>query len=310
VDGVADAQPVYLAVQAKRHEAYPQAGVRGQYLVVEGCALLDDDLLIFPFGTVPAPTTAGQTPILFGGNPGRRLLPGMTVLGGGGWYPLSHFTDPDAGWPLQAPVPERCRRLTDQAVVIAPGAEILPASRFADRLYAAVQARRLEPGPLAPVGGTLRVENQCLLLGDALLVLPAESSIGFAADGSLEVRITSSQYLETIAARPGDRIMGSGGGLMAESEAIPAMPRPLVEPIPERCRPLGRRGVMLNPGPTVTRGTAPTYADPGAGGTFVVPPASPPPPVSDPADCPPGSKLFHGLCRDAQGRTVRAKNAR
>jgi hypothetical protein len=301
------AEPIYLAIMSQKLEAYPEAGIRGTFRIVNGCALLDDALLIFPHLTTLAPATAGPTAILFGGASDRQLRPGMTVLGGGGHYPLSQFKAGRDSWQLQEQVPQRCLAVTDSAVVVGPGAEMLPSRRFAEPLYAAVHRDFNGPGLLAPQGGVLRVEDQCLLLDDKLLVLPAESSVGFSDGGELEVRIASDRYLEAVLASPGDRISGGGGGVEAEGGAIPAMPMPLLKPIPQRCRPVGRRGVMLNRGPTVTRGSGGNYVDPSAGGTFVVPPPAPPRPITDPAECPPGSQLRHGMCRDRKGEALRPK---
>lgn len=301
---VTEAAP-YLATLADDHEAWPQALIRGTFRMVDGCAMLDENLLVLPRGARLEKGARGETVIRLAGASPRVIPTGYTLSGGGGGYPASSMRGEANGWRLAEPMPERCARLATQAVLVAPDL-IVPPSRYRDCLYTAIQREDLQPRPIAPVSGTLRIVDQCLLLDDALLVLPARSYVEFDRGGTPVIHVATS-YMETVATSPGDRIEGSGGGLMAEAEPIHAAPRPLIQPVPERCRPPGRRGVMLNPNPRVIRAGDPGYRDPGAAGTYAVPPPAPPPPVSDPTECPPGSRLFHGLCRDAEGKTVPAR---
>jgi hypothetical protein len=68
--------------------------------------------------------------------------------------------------------------------------------------------------------------------------------------------------------------------------------------------------VTLNPSPRVESGQGTAYRDPSVAGRFAVPPPAPPPPVSRPASCPPGTKLSFGLCRKPDGTVVRVVERR
>lgn len=294
--------PFYLAVLARPQEAYPQAFVSGTFQVRNGCAMLDGDLLVLVAGTSLVGTGSDPMVRLAGGTP-QRLAPGYRIVGGGGYYPIDRLGRADSGLELVEPAPARCAASATQAVLATPE-RIAPPSRYANKLYVAVQRENRNPPTLAPVGGTLGVVDQCLMLGDQLVALPAGSSVEFNGDGSLTVRIANSRYMETMIVRPGDRISGSGARLMAEAGKLPAMPRPLLQPIPPRCRKAGRGGVLLNPGPTVTRAGASPYVDPGATMMTVIPPPAPPRPVEDARDCPAGSRPSHFLCRKPDGTAV------
>lgn len=294
--------PFYLAVLARPREVYPQAGVSGTFQVRNGCAMLGDDLLVLAAGTSLTGAGSGLMVRVAGGEP-QRLAPGYRIVGGGGYYPVDRLGRADTDLELVEPVPARCTAVANQAVLTLPE-RIAPPSRYADKLYVAVQRENLDPPTLAPLSGTLGVVDQCLVLGDQLVALPAGSSVEFDGDGSLTVRIAGSSYMETVIAKPGDRISGSGAGLTAERSELPAMPRPLLQPIPPRCRKVGRGGVLLNPGPTVTRAGATPYADPGATMMTVVPPPAPPRPVEDARDCPAGSRPSRGHCRKPDGTLV------
>ncbi|HEX8525840.1 hypothetical protein [Allosphingosinicella sp.] len=296
--------PPYVATLAQRLGAYPQALRGGTFRIVDGCAMIDDDLLVLPHGARGAVRDDGTPVVVLPGDPPRVLAPGLRIRGGGGGYPLEAFSASGTGWLLAKPIPERCARAARNAQLMAPVVSIYPPSSFAERLYAAVARDEPTPLPLEPVGGILRVVEQCLLLGDRLLVLPAYSWVQFTEDGRLNVRIARRGYGESIPAMPGDRILGSGAGLMAEREPLPPMPRPLVQPVPDRCRPLGRGAVILNPDPQVIPQGRSDYADPGAGATLAVPPPAPPPPVSDPRSCPPGTRHSFALCRRPDGSVV------
>lgn len=294
--------PFYLAVLARPSDVYPQAMVSGTFQVRNGCAMLDDDLLVLVAGTSLVGT--GSEPMVrIAGYAPQRLAPGYRIVGGGGYYPIDRLGRTDTGLELVEPAPARCAAVASQAVLAVPE-RIAPPSRYADKLYAAVQRENLSPPTLAPVGGTLGVVDQCLVLGKQLVVLPAGSSVEFDGDGSLTARIAGSRYMETVIARPGDRISGSGAGLSAEAGELPAMPRPLLQSIPPRCRKVGRGGVLLNPGPTVTRADTTPYADPGATMMTIVPPPAPPRPIDDARDCPAGSRPSHGYCRKPDGTLV------
>lgn len=294
--------PPYVAALARPLGAYPQALLQGTFRIVDGCAMIDEDLLVLPAGSRGIVRPDGTQAALVPGKPPRELVHGRRIRGGGGAFPLDAFSD--RSWPLAAPVPERCARIARGAQLISPLVAVYPPRTYAERLYAAVAREDLSPPPHAPLGGVLRVVDQCLLLGDDLLVLPANSWVQYFGDGRLGVRIARRGYGESVLGAPGDRIRGSGAGLMAEDESIPEMPRPLLEPIPARCRPPGRRGVVLNADPEVIRGGGSPHVDPGAGATLVVPPPPPPPPVGDPKSCPPGTRLSAGLCRRPDGSVV------
>ena len=294
--------PYYLAVLARSREAYPEAFVSGTFEVRNGCAMLDNDLLVLPAGT--SLVGAGSEPIVrVGGGEPQRLAPGYRIVGGGGYYPLDRLGRADTDLELARPVPARCTAVASGAVLAIPE-RIAPPSRYADRLYAAVQRENLSPPTLAPVGGVLGVVDQCLMLGDQLVALPARSSVTFDGGGSLTVRIAGAHYMEIVTAKPGDRVAGSGAGLTAERGELPAMPRPLLQPIPPRCRKVGRGGVLLNPGPTVTPVGNTSYVDPGATRITVVPQSPPPRPIEDARDCPPGSRPSRGFCRKPDGTLV------
>lgn len=113
------AEPFYLATLARPREAYPEAGVSGTYRVRNGCAMLDDHLLVLPSGQLPA----GSGPVLMirppDGRP-KRLAPGNRVQGGGGYYPLDSLGRADTDLELVAPVPARCAAVASGAVLAAP----------------------------------------------------------------------------------------------------------------------------------------------------------------------------------------------
>ena len=252
VDPPSPPKPFYLAVLARPREVYPTAGMDGVFGIRNGCAMMGDSLLVLPAGSALVENSSGTALRLASGEL-KLLAPGYRITGGGGAYPIGSLGRADNDLELVEPLPARCASLAREAALVAPVENIMPPSRYADRLYAAVQRQNLTPPTLAPVSGTLGVIDQCLTLGGRLVALPAGSSVEFAGDGTLNVRIASSRYLETVTARPGDTISGTGAGLGAETGELPAMPRPLLDPIPPRCRKIGRGGVLLNPGPTVTR---------------------------------------------------------
>jgi hypothetical protein len=279
----------YLAVLRDPQEVWPAAIVGGTFRIVQGCAMVGDHLLVMPKGS-----TLG------------RLKPGDEIEGGGGEFPLASFSGRQAPWALVEPIPERCSRLAEKGLLTA-GLRVRPPSRFSKPLYAAVGTDENGPYPLAPVGGELRVVDQCLMLDERLLVLPAGSFVQFDDDGRLLVNIAGAG---AVRAMPGDRIVGGGGAVSAEDEPLAAMPRPLIEPIPTRCRPEGRQAVTLNPSPRVERGQGTGYRDPGSANRLAVPPPAPPPPVSNPSSCPSGTTLSFGLCRKPDGTVVRVVERR
>jgi len=94
---------------------WPAAIVGGTFRIVEGCAMVDDRLLVMP----PGSSLAG-------------LFPGDEVEGGGGEFPLASFTGRNAPWALAEPVPQRCARLASRGL-----------------LAAGLRARPLRPAPPA-----------------------------------------------------------------------------------------------------------------------------------------------------------------
>lgn len=286
---------------AKPLQVYPAAKVDAIYRVRDGCAMLNDDLLVLDAGVA---TRAGfGWGVRFGDNVAKRLVPGYRIVGGGGYYPVARLTA-NMNLATAEPVPARCAAIAHGAALVVPLERVAPPSTYADKLYAAVQRENLTPPTLAPLSGQLGVVDQCLALDGRLVALPAGSSVEFSADGSLVVRIASSRYLETVIARPGDLISGTGASLAAQRATLSPMPRPLLEPIPARCRKAGRGGVLLNPGPKVTPAGKTPYSDPGSAEMMVIPPPSPPRPIANAADCPAGSRLSFGLCRKPDGTAV------
>jgi hypothetical protein len=294
----------YVASLARNLDAYPQALLDGTFRIVVGCAMIDEDLLVLQSGARGAVRADGTPVVLIPGTPPRELVPGSRIRGGGGHYRIESFRDAgQGGWRLAEPIPRRCVEAARGVQLMAPLSAIFPAPTHSERLFAAVARPDESPAPLAPVGGTLRVADQCLMLGDDLLILPPYSWAEFDMDGRLVVRIAKRGHGDSVLARPGDRIAGSGAFTSPQGSALAPMPRPLIAPVPERCRPPGRGAVALNPEPTVHPGAS-DYRDPGAGATLVVPPPAPPPPVSNPASCPAGTRLSFGLCRRPDGSVV------
>ncbi|HLL31364.1 MAG TPA: hypothetical protein VK403_10245 [Allosphingosinicella sp.] len=132
--------------------------------------------------------------------------------------------------------------------------------------------------PMAIVGGTFRIVDGCAMVGEHLLVMPRGSTLA-----GLE---------------PGTEVEGGGGEFPLASFTGRNAPWALAEPIPERCARLATRAlVTVGLRDQSRRRPAP-------------PQATPPPPVSDPASCPPGTKLSFGLCRKPDGTVVRVVERR
>ncbi len=290
--------PPYVGALAKPLGMWPQALIQGRLRWDDGCAMLGDDLLILGAGTRAVLDRRGQPVVLMDGDPKRRVSEGDGLTGGGGFYDLATADDRFGG--LREPIPQRCRARA--GAVLMSVSKVTPPSRFAERLYVPMQSGRVVAN-LAPVSGTIAVRDQCLMLDDRLLVLPIGSEAGFEDDGSVTLRIAGERYRTTVAARPGDRVEGGGRTIGEVDRPLPDLADALLDPIPARCRPAGRRTVLLAPGPRVRPGAGSDYRDPGAMGGLL--PAIPPPrPVTDPADCPPGAVLEAALCRDFQGEVV------
>lgn len=294
----APAGSIYLAVLAKPLEVYPAAKMSGVYRVRSGCAMLNDDLLVLDAG---AATKAGSGwGVRYGDNVAKRLVLGYRIVGGVGGYSIASLTA-NMNLAIAEPMAARCAAIARGAALVAPLERVAPPSPYVDKLYAAVQRENLTPPTLAPLSGRLGVVDQCLTLGGRLLALPTGSSVEFDADGSLVIRIAAARYLETVLAKPGDFVSGTGTRLSAERETPSPMARPLLKPIPARCRKPGQAAVLLNPGPSVIGAGKTSYSDPGSAEMMVIPRPSPPPPIRNTADCPTGSRLTFGICREPDG---------
>lgn len=132
--------------------------------------------------------------------------------------------------------------------------------------------------PAAIVGGTFRIVEGCAMVGDHLLVLPSGSSLAGLS--------------------PGAEVEGGGGEFPLASFARRDSTWALVDPIPEKCARLAEKGLLM------------AGARARSAGRPAPPQATPPPPVADPASCPPGTKLSYALCRRPDGTVVRVVERR
>jgi hypothetical protein len=151
-----------------------------------------------------------------------------------------------------------------------PAPETAPPDTYFGRLR-----DRHDAWPMAIVGGTFRIVDGCAMVGDHLLVLPRGSTLAGLAVGA--------------------EVEGGGGEFPLASFKGRNAPWALIEPIPERCARLASKAF-------VAAGLKPRrQRAPGA------PEFTPPPPVADPADCPPGTRHSFGLCRAPDGKVVPAR---
>ena len=299
--GVADqkkapATSFYVPSLAEPLTYFPEMGIVGAFRWENGCPMMGDRLLVFNAGARVARTPDGRPAVRLSEDVGRLITDGDGLVGGGGGYAIDAGGELFGG--LREPIPGRCRAVAT-GLLLMRVQRVLPPSRFAERLYVPMRSGRVVAN-LAPVSGTIAVRDQCLMLDDRLLILPTDSEAGFEDDGSVALRIAGERYRTTVPARPGDRVEGGGRTIGAADRTLPNLADALLDPIPARCRPAGRQAVLLAPGPRIRAGAGSDYRDPGAMGGLL-PAMSPPRPVTDPADCPPGSTLTLNMCRTATG---------
>ena len=264
--------PFYLATLLRERAEYPQAGMGGTFRIVDGCAMLGDDLLVLRPGAVATIDAAGEPivrlvdPILTVSPP---LAPGTTLVGGGGQFPLASVIGPEPDLPLAEPVPARCAALSTRVSLVAP-AYVRPRSAYADRLYVAVLAAELPMPREARVRGRLNVRNQCLMLDGDLLALAPGSSAAFDSAGRLRIALAG-KTARGLVASPGDRLAGTGA-----RAPLSAIADRLGGPPPPRCR--TSAVVMLGSEPTRIDEGPDTYGDVGSRDAVIAPPPPPPPP--------------------------------
>lgn len=148
-------------------------------------------------------------------------------MGDGGRYSLDSATHLFGG--VREPVSERCLAPA-RGMLLMSVTRSAPPSRFAKRLYVPMQRRAVVPN-LAPITGTIGVVDQCLMLDDRLLVLPIGSTAAFDDDRTLDLGVADVRYQRTLAARPGDRVEGSGS---VRPSAGDDLAQSLLQPIPAR----------------------------------------------------------------------------
>lgn len=144
--------------------------------------------------------------------------------------------------------------------------------------YVAVLRKSPEAWPAAIVGGTFKIVDGCAMVDGHLLVLSPGSTLA--------------------GLKPGDEVEGGGGEFPLASFTGRNSPWALAEPLPERCAGVADKGLLAAGLRARSKGRP------------APPMFTPPPPVSDPASCPPGTKLSYALCRRPDGTVVRVVERR